>query len=113
MAPCVALGVTVDDVIHFLLWFRTGVRRGMQRPEAVLLAWRACVRPMYQSWTLLGLGMGCLLVSDFIPILQFGMIMAAMLTIGLIGNVILLPALLAGPLGGFISSHALRKDRVV
>src|SRR5690606_10579332 len=25
MAPAVALGVTVDDVVHYLLWFRRGI----------------------------------------------------------------------------------------
>lgn len=104
MAPCVALGVTVDDVIHFLLWFRTGAQRGLSRRESVMLAWKACVRPMYQSWALLGLGMSSLLISAFLPILQFGAIMVAMLTVGLLGNLFFLPALLAGPLGGIIRS---------
>ncbi|MEY2724882.1 MAG: hypothetical protein RLZZ458_749, partial [Planctomycetota bacterium] len=52
LAPCVALGVTVDDSIHFVVWFRRGVREGLSRGDAVLLAWRACVRPIYQSWML-------------------------------------------------------------
>ncbi|HEY3963235.1 MAG TPA: MMPL family transporter [Planctomycetaceae bacterium] len=105
MAPCVALGVTVDDVIHFLLWFRWGVRRGLDRRRAVLVAWQACVRPMYQSWALLGLGMAALSVSSFVPILQFGAMMVALLTAGLAGNLLLLPALLAGPLGRVIASR--------
>ncbi len=27
MAPSVALGVTVDDVVHFMLWFKKGIHR--------------------------------------------------------------------------------------
>ncbi len=111
MAPCVALGVTVDDVIHFLLWFRTGVRQGRSRRDSVLLAWRACVRPMYQSWSLLGLGMSTLALSAFIPILQFGAIMVSMLTVGLLGNLFLLPSLLAGSLGGIIEARCRREMR--
>ena len=107
LTPCVALGVTVDDVIHFVIWFRHGVQRGMDRPQAVLLAWRACARPMYQSWALLGLGMATLLFSEFVPILQFGAMMVAMLSVGLIGNLVFLPSLLAGPLGGIIGAHCL------
>lgn len=106
MAPCVALGVTVDDVVHFLLWFRTGAQRGLSQRDSVMLAWKACVRPMYQSWALLGLGMSSLLISEFLPILQFGAVMVAMLTVGLLGNLFLLPALLAGPLGGIIARRA-------
>ncbi len=35
MAPCVALGVTIDDAIHFLLWFGRGISRGLSQPNAV------------------------------------------------------------------------------
>jgi predicted RND superfamily exporter protein len=102
MAPCVALGVTVDDVIHFMIWFRTGTQQGLSRAESLQLAWRACARPMYQSWVLLGGGMLTLLLCEFTSIRQFGMTMAAMLTVGLVGNLVLVPALLAGRLGDLI-----------
>jgi predicted RND superfamily exporter protein len=103
MAPCVALGVTVDDVIHFLLWFRRGIERGLTRGGAVLLAYDHCARPMCQSWAILGLGLAVLLFSSFVPNRQFGAAMVALLTVGLIGNLMFLPALLAGPLGAVIA----------
>ncbi|MFM7057715.1 MAG: efflux RND transporter permease subunit [Planctomycetota bacterium] len=103
LAPCVALGVTVDDSIHFVVWFRRGVRDGLGRGESVLLAWRACVRPIYQSWLLLGLGMLTQAVNDFSSIRHFGLMMTAMLTAGLAGNLILQPALLASPAGEWIA----------
>jgi hypothetical protein len=103
LAPCVALGVTVDDSIHFVVWFRRGVRDGLSRGEAVLLAWRACVRPIYQSWMLLGLGMLTQAVNDFSSIRHFGLMMTAMLTAGLVGNLVLQPALLASPAGEWIA----------
>jgi predicted RND superfamily exporter protein len=112
LAPCVALGVTVDDSIHFVVWFRRGVRDGLGRGQAVLLAWRACVRPIYQSWLLLGLGMLTQAVNDFSSIRHFGLMMTAMLTAGLAGNLILQPALLASPAGEWIAKAFLRsKDR--
>lgn len=49
MTPCVALGVTIDDVIHFVLWFRRGIERGMSVPAAVELAYSGCGRAMVQS----------------------------------------------------------------
>ena len=39
MTPCVALGVTIDYVIHFVLWFRRGIARGLSVPGAVELAY--------------------------------------------------------------------------
>lgn len=103
LAPCVALGVTVDDSIHFVVWFRNGVQRGFTPGEAVLLAWRACARPVYQSWMLLGLGMATQFVNDFGSIRQFGMMMVAMLTASVVGNLILQPAILSSPLGKFVA----------
>ena len=37
MTPCVAVGVTVDDVIHFLLCHRRGVQQGMSVQQAARL----------------------------------------------------------------------------
>ena len=115
LAPCVALGVTVDDSIHFVVWFRRGVREGLSRGDAVLLAWRACVRPIYQSWMLLGLGMLTQAVNDFSSIRHFGLMMAAMLTAGLVGNLVLQPALLASPAGEWIakSFRGRREEQVL
>jgi len=106
LAPCVALGVTVDDVIHFVIWFRNGVHRGLSRSQAVQLAWSACARPIYQSWAVLGLGMATLLLSDFASICQFGAMMVAMLTAGVVGNLLFLPSLLTGRLGGIICGQS-------
>jgi hypothetical protein len=47
--------------------------------------------------------MCCLVISAFLPILQFGAIMTSMLTVGLLGNLFFLPTLLAGPLGEVIA----------
>ena len=43
MTPTVALGVSVDDVVHFLIWYRRGLSEGKTRPESVMLAYeRMC-----------------------------------------------------------------------
>ena len=36
MTPCVAVGVTVDDVIHVLLCHRRGVQQGLTGPKAAM-----------------------------------------------------------------------------
>jgi predicted RND superfamily exporter protein len=110
MAPCVALGVTVDDVIHFLLWFRRGIQQHMDRQQAVRLAYEGCARAMVQSWVILGLGLSVLLLSSFVPNVQFGAAMVALLTVGVAGNLFFLPALLSGPLGGIIARSVLAQS---
>jgi predicted RND superfamily exporter protein len=36
MTASVAMGVAVDDTIHFLNWFRSGIRQGLSRKDAIL-----------------------------------------------------------------------------
>jgi predicted RND superfamily exporter protein len=101
MTPAVALGVTVDDAIHFMLWCRHGQERGMSRKEAIMFANEDCARAIYQSWGVIGLGLFAFALSNFVPTQRFGYLMLAMLTASAIGNLVLLPALLAGPMGHF------------
>lgn len=101
MTPAVALGVTVDDAIHFMLWCRHGQQRGMDRRGAIMFAYEDCARAIYQSWAVIGLGLFAFAMSSFVPTQRFGYLMLAMLTASAVGNLVLLPAMLAGPLGYF------------
>jgi predicted RND superfamily exporter protein len=111
MAPSVALGVTVDDVVHFMLWFRKGIADGLDRKQATMLAYKGCARAMYQSWGVIGIGLSVFALSPFGPTQRFGHMMLAMLTIALVGNLVFLPALLSGPMGAVFSWSVLRIER--
>jgi len=111
MAPSVALGVTVDDVVHFMLWFRKGIADGLDRRQATMLAYKGCARAMYQSWGVIGIGLSVFSLSPFGPTQRFGHMMLAMLTIALVGNLVFMPALLSGPLGAVFSWSVLRNER--
>ena len=111
MAPSVALGVTVDDVVHFMLWFRRGIAEGLDRKAATMLAYKGCARAMYQSWGVIGIGLSVFSLSPFGPTQRFGHMMLAMLTVALVGNLVLLPALLAGSLGDIFGWSVLRLEK--
>ncbi len=111
MAPSVALGVTVDDVVHFMLWFRRGISEGLDRKAATMLAYKGCARAMYQSWGVIGIGLSVFALSPFGPTQRFGYMMLSMLTLALVGNLVFLPALLAGPLGGFFAASVQKNDQ--
>ncbi len=99
MTASVAMGVAVDDTIHFLTWFRTGIREGLNRREAILEAYRRVATAMTQTTLIGGLGLSVFAASTFTPTQQFGVMMVTLLAAALIGDLIILPALLAGPLG--------------
>lgn len=101
MSASVALGVAVDDTIHFLTWFRRGIKIGLGRVQAVMLAYDRCATAMLQTTLIGGLGLAVFATSTFTPTQQFGYLMISMLGAALIGDLLLLPAILASPLGVF------------
>ena len=71
MTPCVALGVTVDDVIHFLLCHRRGARRGLVgdgRDIAGLRYVRPCDLPELGHHRRRAVGIRAQLVRAHLPI---------------------------------------------
>lgn len=99
MTASVAMGVAVDDTIHFLSWFRTYLDQGKSRVEAVIETYRRVGPAMTQTTIVGGLGLFVFSLSTFVPTQQFGMLMLILLATALVGDLIFLPAILAGPLG--------------
>ena len=112
MTASVALGVAVDDTIHYLTWFRHGLDLGYNRKRAALVAYQRCATAMTQTTLIGGLGLAVFAVSTFTPTQRFGYIMLTLLGAALIGDLIFLPALLTGPLGRFFDKpRKADKDR--
>ncbi|MCA9237843.1 MAG: MMPL family transporter [Planctomycetales bacterium] len=105
MTASVALGVAVDDTIHYLTWFRRGISRGHSRYEAAELAYDRCGTAMLQTTIIGGLGLSVFATSTFTPTQQFGYLMITMLGAALVGDLLLLPAILVGPLGRFFGGE--------
>ena len=103
MTASVALGIAVDDTIHFLSWFRRGVQQEFGRSEAVHLAYRRCGKAMLQTTVICGLGMLVFGLSSFVPTARFASLMFMLLLLALVGDLVLLPALLTGPLGRYFT----------
>ncbi len=110
MTASVAMGVAVDDTIHFLTWFRTGLRKGMDRRDALFVAYRHVAPAMTQTTIIGGLGLSVFALSTFTPTQKFGMLMLSLLGAALVGDLIFLPALLASPLGRIFSLRTRSKS---
>jgi len=100
MTASVALGIAVDDTLHFITWFRRGLETGMSRVHAVRYAYARCATAMTQTSFVCGLGLLTFAFSDFVPISRFAWVMFAMLMTALVADLVVLPALLLSPLGG-------------
>lgn len=99
MAASIALGVAVDDTIHFLAWYREDVERLGCRNEAIVSAYERSAAPTLQAGLVNGLGLSVFAMSSFIPTQRFGLLMLAILIAGIVAELVLLPAMLFSPLG--------------
>jgi predicted RND superfamily exporter protein len=99
MTASIALGVAVDDTIHYLNWYREELDRLGDRKQAILAAYKHCATPTLQAALISGLGLSVFAVSTFTPTQRFGVLMLVILWLGAVAELIYFPALLAGPLG--------------
>ncbi|NUQ65761.1 MAG: MMPL family transporter [Pirellulales bacterium] len=104
MTASIALGIAVDDTLHYLTFFRRGMDSGMNRPDAVAFAYGHCGRAMIQTSVTCGLGLIVFSAGDFLPTSRFAWLMVAQLAAALAGDLVLMPALLLGPMGRFFHS---------
>jgi predicted RND superfamily exporter protein len=99
MSASIALGVAVDDTIHYLTWFREELERCNDRQTAILRTYQRCATPTFQAALISGLGLSIFAFSTFTPTQRFGILMLTILWAGVAAELIYFPALLAGPLG--------------
>jgi uncharacterized protein len=99
MTASIALGVAVDDTIHFLSWYRGNVLALRDRRAAIIASYRQVGTPTLQAACISGLGLSVFALSTFTPTQRFGWLMLTILIAGVIAELVLLPAILAGPLG--------------
>jgi predicted RND superfamily exporter protein len=90
----IALGIAVDDTMHFLVAYQTRRRNG-ETPEQ---AARECIcqvgRPIVMTSVMLVVGFLVILASGFATLQEFGVLTALTMAICLSTDLLLLPALL-------------------
>lgn len=95
----IALGIAVDGTLHFLTWYRHATILGKSRQEAITLALVHCGPAMWQTSAAVAIGLLMLVPAELLLISRFGWLMAAMIGVALLADIMLLPQLLASPLG--------------
>lgn len=106
MTASVALGIAVDDTVHLLTWFhrfRGMAGTGVDRVAAAL---RRAAVPIARTSLILAPSFGIFTFCGFQPIAQFGMLLCLLLMIAVIADLVMLPALLAGPIGRWFEGPA-------
>lgn len=94
MIAGVALGIAVDDTVHYLEAFRRSSEAAPSRPDACRMAWRATVPAMAATTAMAFAGFFALTRSAFVPLAYFGLLTGVAMAGALISDLLLLPALL-------------------
>jgi predicted RND superfamily exporter protein len=109
MTASIALGMAVDGTFHFLAFFRRGLAAAAekgpaddgQRAAAVHAAFRHSAAALTESAIVCGLGILVFAGSSFAPSRRFAWMLSLLVAAALVGDLVVLPALLASPLGRF------------
>ena len=91
----IALGLAVDDTLHIMCRLSSELRGTDKEGDALIETLSTVGKPALYYSGLLVLGFLTLGTSTFVPIQEFGLLSSATIVIGVIGELLLLPALLA------------------
>jgi len=91
----VAMGIGVDDTIHYVHRYREEFRATGDYGNAMMRSHRGVGRAILYTTLIIVLGFSVLGLSNFVPTVFFGLLTGLAMTLALVADLTLLPALLA------------------
>ena len=92
LIAAVAIGVAVDDTIHFLTQLKRSLADGADIKEAIRHTIQVKGRAILLSSLILSIGFGVMVFSSFVPTINFGALSAVIMLTAALGDILLLPA---------------------
>ncbi len=89
-----ALGIAVDDTIHVVFGYSERRKLGISASDALRDTFRAVLPALVFTTIAIGVGFGVLGLSEFMPIRNLGLVTSALVSLCLLADLTLLPALL-------------------
>jgi predicted RND superfamily exporter protein len=90
----IAIGIGVDDTIHYVHRFGKEVKVDWDYQAAVNRSHASIGRAMYYTTVTITIGFSILVLSEFVPTIHFGILTAFAMLIALLANFTVLPVLL-------------------
>ena len=94
MIAAVSMGLAIDSSIHYITAYRNLRREGKPHSESIDAAHQSVGRAMFFSSLALIVGFSALCLSEFVPVIYFGVLVGLSMLGGLLGNLVVLPLLL-------------------
>ena len=99
ITAAVALGIAAQGTLQYLNWVRLAMQSGKSRRDAVVEAMTHCGPAIWQAGAVVAVGLLVLVPAESLVISRWGGVMGAMAGVALLSDLVLLPQLVAGPLG--------------
>ena len=96
MIASVSLGLTIDASIHYLAGYQHAIEAGKPHHQALRESSTQIGRALVLSNAALVLGFSVLALSNFLPLVYFGLLVSFTMVSGLLGNLVLLPSMMIG-----------------
>jgi predicted RND superfamily exporter protein len=94
LTASVALGIAVDDTLHFVSWYDRQKRQGSKALAAIRSCYQHCGQSMLATTAIACSAMTPFLFSEFLPTRTFAILMIALLAFALAADLVVLPAIL-------------------
>ena len=94
LIAAISLGIGVDDTIQYINRYNREVKRSHNRRGAINRALGSVGKPMIHTSAALFFAFLILVISNFVPIRQFGFLSALTILVALASNLIILPTLM-------------------
>jgi len=95
MVSAIAIGIAVDDTIHFMTRYNKEMRELQDQDKAIEICIRAEITPVMSTSIALSLGFAVVCFSNFVPIINFGFLSALVMIFALLGDLFVTPILLS------------------
>ena len=89
----VAIGIAVDDTIHFICEYQQLKAQGIPTENAIKAAIVTKGHPIITTSLIMTGGFGILLLASFVPSIQFGFLSALIMGFAVISDLLILPAI--------------------
>ncbi len=95
MVACISIGIAVDDTMHMMTRYNAEMRERQNGPEALAAVLHSEIRPVVSTSVALTLGFAVCMASNFVPVIQFGVLSAVVMVVALLADLIITPILLS------------------
>ncbi|RZB30431.1 MAG: uncharacterized protein SRB1_02711 [Desulfobacteraceae bacterium Eth-SRB1] len=95
MVAVIAIGISVDDTIHFMTRYNTEMHKTKEQEQALRICLKTELQPVFSTSIALALGFAVLAFSNFVAIIHFGILSAIVMLVAFLNDMLITPILLS------------------